>query len=111
MLVAALVGWGAGPSPSVCCLGSRWPWRQQAGTLSTLLHFAPPSLRCAASSTYIAAGSSISEWPDVSAFYGQWTGFSAARDFSWAELYNPASAPNRVVRGHGVCVCAVGAVD
>lgn len=37
-------------------------------------------------------------WSEVSAFYRYWSNFSTVRDFSWAELHNTASAPNRRVR-------------
>lgn len=43
-------------------------------------------------------GASDAEWAEVSAFYAEWTCFGTVRDFSWADMYNPASAPNRKVR-------------
>ena len=35
----------------------------------------------------------------VNAFYSFWTTFSTFKSFSWADLYNPASAPNRWILG------------
>ena len=43
-------------------------------------------------------GLSSASWPEVNAFYAEWSSFSSARDFSWAGEYNPASAPNRQIR-------------
>lgn len=43
-------------------------------------------------------GLSSAPWAEVSAFYSQWGGFATVKDFSWADQYNPASAPNRKVR-------------
>ena len=45
-----------------------------------------------------AFGDAAAPWAAVSAFYGAWTAFSTAKDFAWADEYNPASAPNRKVR-------------
>lgn len=38
---------------------------------------------------------------DVLAFYAHWQGFSTAKDFAWADQYNPGSAPNRKARSAG----------
>jgi hypothetical protein len=35
---------------------------------------------------------------DVSAFYSCWAGFTTHKEFSWADLWNLASADNRQVR-------------
>ena len=46
-----------------------------------------------------ALGGPSSAWAGVAAFYAHWTAFSTVKDFSWADQYNPASAPNRKARG------------
>ena len=43
-------------------------------------------------------GSSETPWSEVSAFYSAWGSFATKKDFAWADMYNPASAPNRKVR-------------
>jgi DnaJ homolog subfamily A member 5 len=43
-------------------------------------------------------GSSTAPWSEVNAFYAEWSNFRSAKTFSWADQYNPASAPNRKVR-------------
>ena len=43
-------------------------------------------------------GRSDAPWTDVAAFYAEWGGFATTRNFSWADQYNPATAPNRQVR-------------
>ena len=48
-----------------------------------------------------AAGFSSAPWMEVAAFYAQWGGFATVKDFSWADQYNPASAPNRRVGAGG----------
>jgi DnaJ homolog subfamily A member 5 len=45
-------------------------------------------------------GSSTAPWEEVSAFYSEWESFVTVKDFSWADEYNPASAPNRKVGRH-----------
>jgi hypothetical protein len=40
-------------------------------------------------------GTSQSDVPAVSAFYTHWSHFTTCRNFSWADMYNPAAAPNR----------------
>ena len=45
-----------------------------------------------------AFGDAATPWVAVSGFYAAWTAFSTAKDFAWADEYNPASAPNRKVR-------------
>lgn len=47
---------------------------------------------------YPSFGTSASAWPEVATFYAEWSSFSSARSFSWADQYNPATAPNRQVR-------------
>ena len=43
-------------------------------------------------------GGSGAAWDGVLAFYAHWQGFSTAKDFAWADQYNPGSAPNRKAR-------------
>jgi len=53
-------------------------------------------------------GKGACDWPDfgtstsahsvVTAFYANWATFSSCKAFSWADQYNPASAPNRQIR-------------
>jgi DnaJ family protein A protein 5 len=43
-------------------------------------------------------GLSGGRWPEVGVFYAEWSGFATAKEFSWADEYNPAAAPNRQVR-------------
>ena len=43
-------------------------------------------------------GSSSSNAAEVFGFYNWWSSFTTAKEFTWADLYNPASAPNRQVR-------------
>lgn len=43
-------------------------------------------------------GLSGAPWSEVGPFYAEWSSFVSAKDFSWADEYNPASAPNRKVR-------------
>jgi DnaJ homolog subfamily A member 5 len=55
--------------------------------------------RNGASATWLPLfGRSDASWEDVSAFYATWGSFATSRDFAWADVYNPASAPNRRVR-------------
>jgi len=42
-------------------------------------------------------GKGDSPWSEVSAFYQYWLYFVSDRSFTWADAYNPASAPNRKV--------------
>jgi DnaJ homolog subfamily A member 5 len=41
---------------------------------------------------------------DVHAFYSYWGNFTSYKDFSWADEYNPAAAPNRQVSGQQAAV-------
>ena len=43
-------------------------------------------------------GLSGAPWKEVGAFYAEWSSFVSVKDFSWADEYNPASAPNRKIR-------------
>jgi hypothetical protein len=54
--------------------------------------------------TYPRFGTSVASWPEVSAFYSEWGGFVTAKDFSWADEYNLAAAPNRKVCGGSECL-------
>ena len=51
-----------------------------------------PALACVPTSRF---GTSEFDAVGVNAFYSFWTTFSTFKSFSWADLYNPASAPNR----------------
>ena len=42
-------------------------------------------------------GTADSPWREVSAFYQAWLYFVSDRSFAWADVHNPASAPNRKV--------------
>lgn len=42
-------------------------------------------------------GSSDSPAAEVFAFYNNWGSFVTCKEFAWADLYNPAAAPNRQV--------------
>lgn len=44
-------------------------------------------------------GTSDSPSSEVFAFYNNWGSFVTVKEFAWADLYNPAAAPNRQVRG------------
>ena len=43
-------------------------------------------------------GLSASPWSEVGAFYAEWSLFATTKDFSWADEYHTATAPNRRVR-------------
>jgi DnaJ family protein A protein 5 len=43
-------------------------------------------------------GGATAPWPAVAAFYAEWGSFASAKEFAWADQYNPAAAPNRRVR-------------
>ncbi|CAG9318830.1 unnamed protein product [Blepharisma stoltei] len=43
-------------------------------------------------------GNSTSSIEEVKEFYNFWTHFSTIREFTWADAYNPAEAPNRNIR-------------
>ncbi len=45
-----------------------------------------------------AFGGAAAPWEAVAAFYAEWAGFASAKDFAWADEYNPAAAPDRRVR-------------
>jgi hypothetical protein len=45
-----------------------------------------------------AFGASGAAADDVLAFYAHWQAFGTAKDFAWADQYNPAAAPNRKAR-------------
>ena len=42
-------------------------------------------------------GRADSPWSEVSGFYQYWLYFVSDRSFAWADIHNPASAPNRKV--------------
>lgn len=46
---------------------------------------------------FAAFGTAESPAADVFAFYSCWQSFSTYKEFAWADLYNPATAPNRQV--------------
>ncbi|GIM08082.1 hypothetical protein Vretimale_12093, partial [Volvox reticuliferus] len=48
--------------------------------------------------TFPGFGTSLSDTATVNAFYSHWLNFTTCRNFAWADLYNPAAAPNRQVR-------------
>ena len=43
-------------------------------------------------------GSSHATEPQVKAFYSFWLNFQSVKDFAWADVHNPASAPSRKIR-------------
>ncbi|GFR53083.1 hypothetical protein Agub_g15791, partial [Astrephomene gubernaculifera] len=43
-------------------------------------------------------GTSQSDAPAVNSFYAHWSCYTTCRTFAWADIYNPAAAPNRQVR-------------
>jgi len=43
-------------------------------------------------------GSSHAPEADVKAFYAFWVNFQSVKDFAWADVHNPASAPSRKIR-------------
>lgn len=47
--------------------------------------------------TFAPFGASDSASAEVFAFYNNWGNFVTCKEFAWADLYNPAAAPNRQV--------------
>lgn len=57
--------------------------------------------------SYPSFGGSSASAEAVFGFYSAWGSFVSAKDFAWADLYHPGSAPNRQVRGADTRVRAV----
>ena len=55
----------------------------------------------------VHAGTSHTEWSQISTFYTHWLNFATCKAFAWADQYNPASAPNRKVGGAAWTVIAI----
>lgn len=46
---------------------------------------------------FVPFGTSDSPSAEVFAFYSNWSSFVTCKEFTWADRYNPAAAPNRQV--------------
>ena len=67
-------------------------------SVNCLLQCAEPVFLCLPAHACVPTsrfGTSEFDAVGVNAFYSFWTTFSTFKSFSWADLYNPASAPNR----------------
>jgi DnaJ family protein A protein 5 len=100
---SCFAGFGEGPRSFYSVYGALFETlgKQEAAARAARAARAAGAARAASAPPPLAGpafGGAGAPWEAVATFYAEWAGFASAKDFAWADEYNPASAPDRRVR-------------